>query len=291
MQGVIQMGEQVIDDIKCCVAKNEVKLQLKIPNTGSIADFETRYTLNDAEVLKKRADKYNIFNVIGQPLIIHFGENKVVHTNLNIVMMAIEEIYKASSKKHPLYDWERHVDEKIDNTVSCNLGAMFRHLYKIHQGEEIDPESHCPHWAHFACRWQMFVTSALRMTENGLYRIYDINKSSMLDSIYECITPEAIYVLGHITKASLTKRIHSMLEQTPDTRTRGMMSVLCQDGSSILNVLTNQTEFTTLNVLNKIFKLSEWVISYSLIAADPMVCEEIQNKEKSEKPWDKISVF
>lgn len=281
------------EDIKCCVAKEQEPVALLIPNTGTVNDFEVKCILSNVEKMKTTADKYNIFDILNQPIEVYFGDNKVATTNLNILMIAIEEIHKASSKKHPLYDWERHVNEEIDNTVSCNFGAMFRHLYKIHQGETIDTESNCPHWAHFACRWQMAVTSALRLTANGLYRTYNVNGIvSQIDGIYDYISPETIYVLGHMSKQALIARMHAMLEYGPDTRNREMMSVLCQKGSLILNILTGKNEFTNKKALTEIFELSNWVIAHSLISAGPAINDDKPMRVGDDvKPWDCVKVF
>lgn len=60
------------------------------------------------------------------------------------VMMELGDVYKYGEQKYARDNWMSGTDWHEF------VGSILRHLYRWMDGEEIDPESNCPHLAHLA---------------------------------------------------------------------------------------------------------------------------------------------
>lgn len=61
----------------------------------------------------------------------------------------LAEVLTFGAKKYEAHNWRNGIHN------SRLIAALLRHLMAIQKGEDIDPESNCPHIDHLGCCWMI----------------------------------------------------------------------------------------------------------------------------------------
>lgn len=194
---------------------------------------------------------------------------KTLTVNIEMIMRPIAAIHKSSIGKYAPLSWEKRINEKYDNTFFNNLDAIFRHSFRMLQGEYEDPESGYPHIEHILCRWQMAGTTLLRLTPEGTYRTREYTDSDLdwLPGSPEVkvwstwITPETFWIYSHLDTDAIDDHFNNWHNcDTDDFRNRMWFSVMNMCHFTLREHIPNKEQ-----VLEDFLNYSESLIAYCLV--------------------------